>query len=273
MKRFPLRILLNLINRPSIFKLLRQFWLSAFSSWLVARRRYSLSKSVRDGTTVVIASWNTRNYLEVTLKAIDKFTQENISVIVVDNNSTDGSQEFVRRNYPFVWLIQLRRNVGHGLAIDYGIHKAKTREIVVLDVDAFPINSDWLKTVLDPIRNGASLAGAEHCGYVHPCYMALHRNLFLKNKHTFDASYTRQLRIRRPDWPKFWDAGQLITERDNGVHHYIPPTSVRGPHALGVVFGHVVYHNFYSTQHPGSQVSKELSDQAWHEAVHRYLPS
>lgn len=220
---------------------------------------------------MVVASWNTRKYLEIFLEAIYKFTSTNFELIVVDNHSTDGSPEYIREHFPHVTLYELRRNVGHGLAIDFAIHKARTNQIIVLDIDAFPIANDWLRILLEPLNNGATLVGAEHCGYLHPCYMALRRDFFLKNKHTFDAVYSRKLRLRKSSWPKFWDAGQLITERDNGYHHYIPPTSVRGPHALGVVFGHVFYHNFYSTQHAGSQVAKELSDQAWQEAVDKYL--
>jgi GT2 family glycosyltransferase len=224
-----------------------------------------------EGLTVVVASWNTRKYLEVFLEAIYKFTTKDFNLIIVDNHSADGSPEYLREYFPDVTVYELRRNVGHGLAIDYAIHKACTNQIVVLDIDAFPISHDWLRILLEPLNNGATLVGAEHCGYVHPCYMALHRDFFLKNKHTFDAVYTRKLRIRKTVWPKFWDAGQLITERDDGYHHYIPPTSVRGPHALGVVFGHVVYHNFYSTQSAGGQVTKEQSDQAWQEAIDKYL--
>lgn len=255
----------------SIRLLFRDFRLGVFSSWLAMRRPYSLRMRCDVQTSVVIASWNTRKYLEVALRAIHQYPMIGLKIVVVDNNSSDGSPEFVRENYPNVVLLELRRNVGHGLAVDFAIHKSRSEEVVVLDVDAFPISPEWQRVVLDPLRNGASLSGAGWCGYVHPSFMAIRRDFFLRQCHTFDASYTRSIRRRSVDWPEFWDAGQLISIRDSGLHFHVPPTSVRGPHALGVVFGNVVYHNFYSTQHPGSQVTQEMSDDAWSEAVQQYL--
>lgn len=250
-----------------------------FAGRLTWRRPRRLRDSIDDGVTIVTVSWNTLSQLQTLLRAVDQFTDSSVKLIVVDNASSDGTAEFLR-NRSDLRSIVLKRNWGHGLALDTAVQAARTRFVVTLDVDAFPISGEWLQTVIEPLRSDFTLAGAFSSGYIHPCYMAIERHRFLEAKHTFAASYSRRLRFRRKGLPKGWDAGKLITVRDNGPHYHVDATSVRGPGALGTVFGGVVYHHFYSTRLTGSLtadvvrsgVTPEISQEAWREAVARYLP-
>ncbi|MDC3402547.1 glycosyltransferase, partial [bacterium] len=237
-----------------------------------------MSEPEEAGITVVTVTWNTIRELQVLLRAVAVFTDQPVHLIVVDNASSDGTQEFLDQ-HPEIQVIRLRRNWGHGLALDAGVQAARTRFVVTLDVDAFPISSSWLACVIEPLTEGYSLAGAWSSGYVHPCFLAIERRRFLAGKHTFAASYSRRLRLRRRGDPRGWDAGKLITIRDPGPHFRIEATSVRGPSALGTVFGGVVYHHFYSTRLGTpvedvirSGVTREISREAWIEAVGKYLP-
>jgi len=250
----------------------RDVRLGVFSLQLVVKRRRSLAASTAEGVTVLIATWNTAHYLRVVIAALRRFTLEPIQILVIDNDSSDDTVAMLEADHPDVQLLRLRRNVGHGLALDAGMHRARTDVVVVLDVDAFPISPHWLDEVIGPLSQGYSLSGASFNDYIHPCVAAMKRDLFLQNHYTFDASYTRRLRIRRRGWPKGWDAGKLITVLDQGRHHHIPVTAQRGPRSLGTVFGDAVYHHFYSTN-SDAPVSPAESAQAWAEAVAKYLPT
>lgn len=250
-----------------------------FAAGLALRRRARLRDEISEGVTVVAVSWNTLPFLKTLLDALERFGDGSSRTLIVDNASTDGTHEFLLEN-PNVEVVTLQRNWGHGLALDAGVQAARTRYVVTLDIDAFPISDGWISAVIEPLERGCSLAGALSSGYIHPCFMAIERERFLRHKHTFAASYNRRLRIRRWGLPKDWDAGQLIAGRDPGPHHGIEPTSIRGPGALGTVFGGVVYHHFYSTRLEGtltpdvvrSGVTPAISRDAWEEAVERYLP-
>lgn len=238
---------------------------------LAADRKRALRRASGSGVTVIVATWNTWEYLAVLLEAVRRFSPPDVRLLVVDNASTDGTASTLRAHHPDVRLLRLPFNVGHGLALDAGIHAADTSRVVILDVDAFPVSSEWLPTVLGPLDEGAAFSGADFGGYVHPCFCAIDRRRFLERGHTFDASYTRRLRIRRRSWPQHWDAGRLISIVEEGPLHRIPVTSVRGPHVLGTVFGGVVYHHFYATRHKSTRVSAEESQSAWQEAIEQYL--
>ena len=66
--------------------------------------------------SVIIINWNTRQLLEDCLASLPgSGVAHSLEAIVVDNNSTDGSQEMVRQKYPQVKLICNPSNVGFAL--------------------------------------------------------------------------------------------------------------------------------------------------------------
>lgn len=261
-------------------RFVRDLLQALFFARLSWRRRALTDQREDDGITIVTVTWNTLTELQTLVRAVGLFSESPVRLIVVDNASSgDATTEFLSQ-HPEIEAIRLSRNWGHGLALDLGVQAARTRFVVTLDVDAFPISNDWLASVIDPLSTGYSLAGAWSSGYIHPCFLAIERRRFLEGKHTFAASYSRRLLLRRPGDPKSWDAGKLITLRDPGQHLGIDPSSIRGPGALGTVFGEVLYHHFYSSRLTGrltddvvrSGVTPEISRAAWTEAVDKYLP-
>ncbi len=86
--------------------------------------------------TIGILTWNSKELLK---GCLDSIFNEKIShafqVIVIDNNSEDGTKELVRKNYPSVLLIENSRNLGVSPARNQIIEAANGRYIIFLDVD------------------------------------------------------------------------------------------------------------------------------------------
>lgn len=87
--------------------------------------------------SIVIVNWNVKDTLKDCLESIRK----NVSgiaheVIIVDNNSSDGSVEMIEKEYPAVILIKNRQNLGYGRANNQGIMKAKGKYVLILNPDA-----------------------------------------------------------------------------------------------------------------------------------------
>ena len=76
--------------------------------------------------SLVIVSWNTCDKLSDCLSSIKKHLSKS-EVIVVDNGSTDGTQERVARDFPDVALIQSPENVGFARGNNLGAEKASGR--------------------------------------------------------------------------------------------------------------------------------------------------
>jgi len=86
--------------------------------------------------SVIIPTYNRISMLEEALESV--FSQEFdgvFEVIVVDDNSQDGTPEIVATKYPDVHLISLKQNLGHGSARNRGIEIAKGQYIAFLDSD------------------------------------------------------------------------------------------------------------------------------------------
>lgn len=67
--------------------------------------------------SIVIVNWNARSLLRNCLRSIAETVQDiSYEVIVVDNASTDGSKDMIRKEFPFVRLIENDRNRGFGTA-------------------------------------------------------------------------------------------------------------------------------------------------------------
>jgi GT2 family glycosyltransferase len=96
--------------------------------------------------TVNILSFNRKDDLRVTLQKVFEQDYKNIEVIVVDNNSTDGTIEMVKSDYPQVQLIELKKNIGIA-GWNEGFKAAKGEYVLVLDDDSYPENSSIYKAI------------------------------------------------------------------------------------------------------------------------------
>lgn len=77
------------------------------------------------GVAAVVVNWNGREFLEPCLDSLAAVTSKGLSIIVVDNNSTDGSAELVRERYPGAVLLVNDENVGYAAAANAGIELAR----------------------------------------------------------------------------------------------------------------------------------------------------
>lgn len=98
--------------------------------------------------SVIIVSFNTQKLLKDCLNSIFKKTKGvEIQVIVVDNASSDGSQEMVRKNFPKVTLIENKKNLGFAAGNNIGIKKAKGEHILLLNSDTRLVEDSLTKMV------------------------------------------------------------------------------------------------------------------------------
>jgi len=86
--------------------------------------------------SIIIVSYNSSNLLEECLDSIVKYPPgQNYGVTIVDNNSTDGSQELVRKKFPEVKLITNTLNLGFAAANNMAIKSTDSDFILLLNSD------------------------------------------------------------------------------------------------------------------------------------------
>ena len=102
----------------------------------------------RMDVSVIIVNWNTRDILKDCLESVFSQTKGvTFEAIVVDNGSTDGSCEMVRRDFPQVVLIDNAENRGFAQANNQGILAARGRYYLLLNSDTLVLNDAISGTV------------------------------------------------------------------------------------------------------------------------------
>jgi len=74
----------------------------------------------------VVVNWNGREVLEPCLRTLLASSYQNLSVLVVDNASDDGSAQFVRDEFPSVRLAEQSENLGFAAGVNAGLELALT---------------------------------------------------------------------------------------------------------------------------------------------------
>jgi len=99
--------------------------------------------------SIVIVNYNVKYFIRQCLQSIYKSkTTADIEVIVVDNNSQDGSIEMVQSEFPDVLLIHNKDNVGFSKANNQGFEKANGEFVLILNPDTI-IEENTLEVCLD----------------------------------------------------------------------------------------------------------------------------
>jgi GT2 family glycosyltransferase len=73
---------------------------------------------------IIIPNWNLKDDLRECLASLHIGIDSAQEIVVVDNNSTDGSQEMMRVEFPDVTILQQAKNLGYASALNAGIRHA-----------------------------------------------------------------------------------------------------------------------------------------------------
>ncbi len=129
----------------------------------------------RPDLSIVLVCWNNKDYLFPCLESLyGSEMRSTFDVVVVDNGSTDGSQEILRRDYPEILIIQNDHNVGLGKASNQGIEATSGRHVLLLNNDTV-VNGpsfDAMVEFLDANPKAAAVGGRllNPDGTVQSCY-------------------------------------------------------------------------------------------------------
>jgi GT2 family glycosyltransferase len=112
---------------------------------------------VRPTLSVLIVAWNSREDLARTLPALLPELAEGDELIVVDNDSADGTSEAVTAIAPAARIVRMGRNVGFAAACNAGAAEGRGDLLVILNPDAAPLPG-WGEAIRRPWLQGRGWA-------------------------------------------------------------------------------------------------------------------
>ena len=107
--------------------------------------------------SVIIVNYNGKTLLEKCLESLVKVNYENFEIILVDNNSTDGSIELVTKNYPSIILLKLNSNKGFAEPNNIGAKIANGKYLLFLNNDTI-VTPSFISEMVQVIENDKKIA-------------------------------------------------------------------------------------------------------------------
>ena len=106
--------------------------------------------------SIIIVNWNGKKYLKECFDSVFSQTYSNYEVIFVDNGSTDGSAEYIEKNFPKTIIIRFDKNYGFAMPNNIGIEEAfknpDVQYIATLNNDT-KVDSHWLEEFIKVAEN------------------------------------------------------------------------------------------------------------------------
>ncbi len=99
---------------------------------------------------VVVVTWNAVDLIGSCLERLLTECPAGWTITVADNGSTDGTPEFVARDFPVVRLLETGGNLGFGRGANAGAAGGTGEAIVLVNADAF-VEPDCLAALVTPL--------------------------------------------------------------------------------------------------------------------------
>lgn len=121
--------------------------------------------------------YNSLSFLKETIESVKSQTYKNWELIIIDDNSTDGSRDYLINNYKFEKKIKIflnKKNYGPGYSRNKAIQKSSGNFIAFLDSDDL-----WTKTKLIEQLKFLIKKNLNLC---HTNVLYIKKNIFYKRK-------------------------------------------------------------------------------------------
>ncbi|MBN2522443.1 MAG: glycosyltransferase [Bacteroidales bacterium] len=109
--------------------------------------------------SVIIVNYNVKYFLEQCLHSVYKSIEGiHCEIIVVDNNSVDGSCQMIREKFPEVILVENKKNYGFSKANNQGLAIAKGKYLLMLNPDTI-VQEDTFSKCISFMDNHSDAGG------------------------------------------------------------------------------------------------------------------
>lgn len=98
--------------------------------------------------SVIILTFDGIEYIDECLSSVLRQTYPNTEVIVIDNNSKDGTADLVEQQFPSVILARNSSNMGFAAGNNVGMRKARGAYVVLLNQDT-RVDPHWIEELVN----------------------------------------------------------------------------------------------------------------------------
>ncbi|NND71268.1 MAG: glycosyltransferase family 2 protein [Rhodothermales bacterium] len=155
--------------------------------------------------SIIIVTWNGLELLKRCLPSVVATDYPNLEIIISDNNSSDGSSEWVTESFPDIKVLRHPQNYAFCRGNNEGI-KVATGDIVVLLNNDVEVPPDWLNPIVESFEADLSI------GAIQP------KLLQMENRDHFEYSGGAGGHLDRFGYPFTRGRVFFTMEMDNGQY-------------------------------------------------------
>lgn len=122
---------------------------------------------------IVILNWNGIHFLKQFLPDIKK-NSGNVPVVIADNNSSDDSLDWLRKNHADVQLIEMKTNTGFAGGYNKALQQVKADIFILLNSDV-EVTPGWIEPVIKLMESDPAIAACQ------PKILSYHQRNFLEH--------------------------------------------------------------------------------------------
>lgn len=114
-----------------------------------------------DLISVIIPSYNRKEFIANAVNSVLNQTYKNIEIIIIDDGSTDGTEQFIRQNYngnTLVSFICNETNMGAGTSRKIGYTNSRGNYIIFMDDDDYYTNNMFFEYAIDIFKNNKDIS-------------------------------------------------------------------------------------------------------------------
>lgn len=109
---------------------------------------------------IVILNWNGKTHLQQFLPSVINTNYPNLQIIVGDNDSTDGSVDFLSEFFPLVKIIKNHKNFGFAEGYNKVLNQVNADYFILLNSDV-EVTPDWILPVIELMESDTKIAIAQ----------------------------------------------------------------------------------------------------------------
>lgn len=110
--------------------------------------------------SIIIPNYNGKRFLEACLSSVlrQRYPKNKMEVILVDDASTDDSVDFIKRKFPSVKILALKKNVGYIGANNQAYKKTRGKYVLLLNNDTV-VSKNWLMPLVQTLESNPDVVG------------------------------------------------------------------------------------------------------------------
>lgn len=110
---------------------------------------------------IVILNWNGKEHLETYLPSVIAHSKE-AEIVVIDNNSSDDSVEFLQKEYPYIQLLHNESNGGFAKGYNDGLKQIEGEfEFYVLLNSDVEVTENWIQPIIELMDTDENIAACQ----------------------------------------------------------------------------------------------------------------